>query len=317
MDDTDFAAALAAQVASQQETPTAEDDTPPEDTVIEPDEPENEAETPDDTEPEPEIEDDEPELAHPILAKYNGDVSKALAALEAAQSKIGEQGSELAEYRRMVESLVQNQQQPTQQFAGNFETQIEENPGQVAQWALQNNQPVVYEQAMEAWFEINPRQAAKFESALQFEAMRAMQNEQIQPDLEAVRTMQQQQAVASATRSLSQRYPDFENVMSTATPDELAGLDADTVRRLYEENPAQALELVYRWVSPTRQAAVHTEQQQADTQRTEEVRAAKKAATVVSSATTPSREEPTALDKLKEFMLTPEPQDVRNSLAGF
>ena len=311
MDDQEFAAALAAQVASSEETPAFEEpDTPVEDTVeetpVETDEPEEAVEDP---EPDP-----EPDLQHPLLEKYGGDVAKALAALEAAQSKIGEQGSELAEYRRMVEQLIVNQQPQQAPMLGGFETQIDENPGQVAQWALQNNQPAVYEQAMEAWFEQSPRQAAKFESALQFEAMRAMQTEQIAPDLEAVRLMQQQQAVASATRSLTQKYPDFEEVVSTATPAELEGLDTDTVRQLYTQNPAQALELVYRWVAPTRQAVTTAERQQADVQRADEARAAKKAATVVTGATTPSREEPTALDKLKEFMLTPDAHDVRNSL---
>lgn len=311
-DDFDFEAALTAQVASQQETPTDDPDEAPADEAATA-ETETVEPEPDNTDPEPEPEPGSqyPDEIQRFLDKYDGNIEQALKAAVHAQSTIGQQGQELGELRRMVQELYerpQPQQSPSPFVPENVQEAIVDNPAQVAQWAIQQEQPHVYEAAISEWYEQDPKAAGRFERALEREMLKQELQQQINPEIEAVREQQKAREVADAHRSLAAKYPDFQQVLETATADEVAGIDRNLLASA--ANPAAALEIVYRWVAMGR-----GQQKAAETaQRTEQVRQEKREATVVTADATNTPPEQTVVDRLKEMMLSPEPQSVSHGL---
>lgn len=316
MDDAEFAAAVeAALVASDEETPT--ETTEPE---AAPESEETAAEVTDEPEAVEEIA-EEPEApqfgdeVNAYLSKYGGDVSKALEAAIAAQSKIGEQGQELGELRRMVQEIMDRPEPkaPTSPFMSEQVSEaIVENPSQVAQWALQTEQPHIYEAAIAEWYEQSPMQAGRFERALERELLKAELTNQISPTIEATQERERARSVTEAHRSLTQKYSDFAEVLQTATSDETAGLNRNLLAQLMEEDPQAAMETTYRWIKAERGSRAAEVQ----AQRTEEVREEKRQAAVVTAETTNTTPEPTITDKLRASMLDPEPWSVRHGLTS-
>ncbi len=311
MDDAEFEAALAAQVASveEQETPTEETG------------PESPAEVTAEAEVEPEQDEGEDQIAPPaypdevqsFLDKYDGDVDKALKAAVHAQSKIGEQGAEIGELRRMVQEISDRPEPkaPTSPYVPqDLQAAIEDNPGQVAQWALQNEQPQAYEAALTEWYDTDPKAASRFEITLNRELLKQELQSQIAPEIETVRERENARAMSDAHKSLASRYQDFQQVLETATTEETAGLDRNLLAAVMKDNPAAAMETVYRWVKSGR-----GQQEVAQSaQRTEEVRQQKRDAAVVTTEATNTTPEPTTMDRLKEFMLAPDPHSVSAGL---
>lgn len=275
-------------------------------------------------EPEEELEEeveeeDSPQFSPDIQAfldKYNGDVSKALEAAVNAQSKLGEQGQELGELRRMVQELGEKIPAKTPQspfVPAEFQDAIVENPEQWALWAVQNENQAVYDQAMNEWYEQAPARAARFERAMEMQMLEQRLQQQYQPVTETVAQQQNANAITSAHRALSQKYPDFQQVLESATEGELAGIDRNLLAQAQQTNPEAALELVYRWVSAGRETEAARK-----AQRKEASRQAKKeaAAVVTGEGSSDSKPEPTTMDKLKEAMLSPEPHSVYHSLTS-
>lgn len=330
MSELDFSAALKAQVEKQQETgdpevvtgtpavpEPAEPETPDEqqepDEQPEPDETE-EAE-PDEGEPAAEVEPVEPEYT-PEVAAYverHGSVEKALQVALEAQSLIGRQGSELGELRSAVEQLQQAQQQqrPQQQYLGDIEERIADNPQQMAAWALQNEQETVFEAAMAEWYDQDPRSAARFERTIEQEILKAEITSGLAPAIEPARQQALTNSMVQAKRELVEQFPDAEGILESATQDELVGLDPTMVGQLRDQNPRAALEVVYRWVKSGRQAV---ETQTAQQTRAETAQVKKDAAVVKSASSTPAREEKTAMDLFKERMLAPAEYSVSHGL---
>ena len=311
MDDAEFEAALAAQVASveEQETPTEETES------------EAPAEVTAEAEVEPEQDGEEDQIAPPaypdevqsFLAKYDGDVEKALKAAVHAQSKIGEQGAEIGELRRMVQEIADRPEPkaPASPYVPqDLQAAIEDNPGQVAQWALQNEQPQAYEAALTEWYDTDPKAASRFEITLNRELLKQELQSQIAPEIETVRERENARAMSDAHKSLASRYQDFQQVLESATTEETAGLDRNLLAAVMKDNPAAAMETVYRWVKSGR-----GQQEVAQSaQRTEEVRQQKRDAAVVTTEATNTTPEPTTMDRLKEFMLAPDPHSVSAGL---
>jgi len=327
MSDYDFDAALAAQVDSREETTPAEEPDPDvhehvldtDDELLDP-----EVVGPGTEEPEEEEPEEEPapaaleldaranEYLKELVESFDGDPAKALRSAVEAQSLIGRQGQELGDLRKEVDAIraSQEQQARPEAFPGDLDEAIEENPDQVARWALEQNQAGVYNAAMANWYEENPREASRFERALEMDLLRREMETKIQPAIEPARQQTRERSMVQAQTELRGTYPDLDSVLESATEAEVSGLDATVIRQLQETNPKAALETIYRWVKAGRPAevvAASPEQKQA-------AREAKRSAAVVSASSTPAREEKGNYDRLKDFMLTPEPQSVTHGL---
>lgn len=349
MSDFDFDSALAAQVERQQQAGSAPPAEATEDDIIErygeandPNAPEVEVEdlTPDPGDGETIVEDevtpeeqaaaqerdsqgrflpkfDDPEIQS-YIEKFGG-LEQALKVGANAQSLIGRQADEVhaaRELKREVEELrqlVEQRNQPAPAAPGQFEEAIAEDPAAVAHWALLNNQTDVYDAAVEAWYDVAPRDAARFERALEIEMLRQEISESTAPVVQQQQAATQEQAVVQ----LRAKYDDFADVVSTATPDELAGLDRDVIETLEQKNPAAALEMVYKWVKASRPvSAVATSQDgAAATAAAEAARAQKlEAAAVARGSSRPAPGEKSTMDLLKESMLAPDPFNVQHGL---
>lgn len=316
MDDAEFEAALAAQLGPDEETPDVEtepEETPEEETVS------DVADEPDpidldDSYREIELVPTESQYSDEVssyLGKYGGDVGKALEAALHAQAKLGEQGQELGELRRAVQELY-DRPEPRQQTSPFVSEQVQEaiddNPGRVAAWALQNNDQAVYEAAVREWYDQDPMSASRFEIAMNREMLRAEMQAESAATNSAVQDQQRSLAVVNAHKALSQKYPDFQQTLESATADEVAGINRNL---LAASSPEEALELVYRWVASGRGQQAATQAAQV----AEQNRQTKKAAAVVTGeTTTESTVEPTALEKLEAFMLTPDAWSVSDGL---
>ena len=310
-DEFDFEAALDAQVASQQETePETPVEEPVEETPTEEPSPADEADT---EEPEP-AKPEYPEQVAKLLDKYGGDVTKALQAAVEAQSTVGSLSNEIGQLRKSVEELsaVREQKPPAAPFVPQeLAAAIETNPADVAAWALQNDNKPAFEAAMREWYDQDPREAGRFERVLERELLKQELTQQIQPEIESVRSQQQARQVADAHRELATAYPDFHTVLESATADEVSGIDPSALQALKDTNPKAALELVYRWVAQGRQAQ---KQQQVSAQRAEQRQEKREAAVVTAETNTPSDAPQTPTDMLRDFMLSPEPQSVAHGL---
>lgn len=308
MDQNEFEDALRAQVTEPEMEPEAE----PDDEVVA-DEPEPAAEAQEETAEETEPQAQYPEDVQRFLSKYGGDVNKALEAAVHAQTLIGEQGNELGELRRMVQDLHERQPErpaPSPFVPEGIQDAIVESPQDVAVWAIQNENGQVYQAAMAEWYEQDAFNASRFERQLEREALKQELRAEVQPDIENVRLQTAQRAVVDAHRTLSEKYTDFSDVLSTATEEELAGIDRDLLVSL-QTNPAAALELVYRWVSSGRAG----QQAAKAAARSEQDKEQKRQAAVVTSGSNGTADpEPSVMEKLKESMLTPEAHSVAHGL---
>lgn len=145
-----------------------------------------------------------------LLQKYDGDLGKALTALQESQSLIGRQGNEVGELRKELEALRQSLEQTAQPqqpvYVGPYVNDIEENPQGLVMEALERGDGQTLQRAMRAWAELGPGEA--FEATMfanqlaeyqrQAEAQQAAAP---QPDTQSV-TMEQ------AMAGVKERHPD-------------------------------------------------------------------------------------------------------------
>lgn len=310
--DEDFASYIESQVAPQEETPTEEETAPVvEETPQAAEEPEAPAveETPEEPEG-PQFNED----VQAYLSKYGGSVEKALEAALHAQAKLGEQGNELGELRRMVQELYERPE-PTTPASPFVPPQVQEaileNPSAVVQWAEQNNQPQVFEAAMREWFEQDAWGASAYREQKLLEAVAGVVQQNVEPAITHVNERESARRLTEAYRTLTAKYPDFQQVLESATPDEVAEIPRDLLAKATQDNPQAALELMYRWVAMGRgQRAA-----QAQEQRTNEVREQKRQAAVVTQEETTMEAVPkTAVEMFKESLLEPDPWSVAHGL---
>lgn len=322
MDQDEFSAALRAAVEREQEPAEVVESDSGEDESIEEKLARLEAEEEADAEaPEEEVEpesEDEPEETEPEapaeeglpaeLAAYverHGGVEQALRVALEAQSLIGRQGSELGELRQAVQALQAQVARP-QYEVGDIEERIVDNPQAMAAWALQNEQEQIFEAAMAEWYEQDPRGAARFERTIEQEIFKSELAQTLQP----AQAQQIQAVMVQAKRELVAQFPDADQILSSATDDELAGLDPAMVGQLRDQNPRAALEVVYRWVKSGRLAGESDQ----TAVRAHNAATKKDAAVVKSTSSTPAREEKTAMDLFKERMLAPAEYSVSHGL---
>lgn len=151
-----------------------------------------------------------------ILDKYDGDIGKALRALNESQSMIGRQANEVGELRQQLNEMQQAMQQGFQQvaqqpvFAGPYMNNIDENPQGLVGEALERGDMQTLELAIRAWGEEDPFAASAFLIALnQQAAAAAMEYEQPQ----AVSTPQSGPTLEAAMADVVARHPDVEKYL--------------------------------------------------------------------------------------------------------
>jgi len=156
-----------------------------------------------------------------LLAKYGGDINKALQAAVQAQRKLGEMGNELgqkrqenSEYERIISELADLKQQinqptapqvPDQQTVDWLDEQIALNPAAAPQYAaqaLQANQPLLYQRIMRQWFDHDPYAATEFSNQIRFEQVKQELQQQAPRD-------ENVQMQAALTQVLSE-HPEFD-----------------------------------------------------------------------------------------------------------
>ena len=151
-----------------------------------------------------------------VLDKYDGDVTKALRALNDSQSMIGRQGNELGQLRselaEMRQALEQRLQQPAQpQYIGPYVNDIEENPQGLVMEALERGDVPTMERALRAWGEYEPFQAATFLMTLQQQA--AEQSPAAMAPAPTAPTTPQGPTLEDAMSEVVARHPDVEKYL--------------------------------------------------------------------------------------------------------
>jgi len=154
-----------------------------------------------------------------FLAKYGGDVSKALAGAVHLQRKSGEQSNEVGELRRMVDELSQlregiqaqnqQQQQPVmdQATVDWFDEQAAMNPYGAAEYARQQGNELLLQRALANWKEIDPYQASVYTNSLQNQQMYA----QFEERLSKAQQLPVDTTVHMALTNVRSRNPEFSN----------------------------------------------------------------------------------------------------------
>ena len=167
-----------------------------------------------------------------VNTKYDGDIGKALEALQDAQSVIGRQGTELGELRELRTQVESLRELMTLQQAGSgidWDDEIADNPEAAVVKAVQFQNVGAFEAAMDAWAATEPLKAFTFLQELN-EVQNAPEPTSLEAELEA----------------LKGRYPDLQQRLPAI--EKLAGERPALARLLSDQDPrtrAQALEDLY------------------------------------------------------------------------
>lgn len=133
-------------------------------------------------------------------SKYGGDIAKALTSLRESERVIGRQGNELGELRELKSQLdnLQNLISLQQQGQGiDWDEIIEEDPQQAVMMAAQYQNPQAFEQAIEAWAQVEPIKAFTFLQDV------TNQTQMVAPEAP-------QASLESEIDNLKGRYPDLQ-----------------------------------------------------------------------------------------------------------
>jgi hypothetical protein len=180
--------------------------------------------------------------------------------------------------------------------------------GQAALWAMQN-QPLLYDRIMDAWFEQSPREAGRFETAMMLDQQQRAYEQQNQP----LRQLEQTEMFKQAWANVAQSHPDLEQVaQAIGEVEQIApALARDALEAPDLVTRQRALENLY-YLAKGRQAdsAVEAATQQSRAQA-EDVVAEKLAATVTGTTSSPAGEPSVdSVRKWKQGFLDPEPTSI-------
>jgi hypothetical protein len=323
---SDFEEALRAKVAAdplpgEDEATTPEDEEP--ESSAEEESSDEEEEPQGDDEWEEEEEEEEPEeldlspearsQLQELAKEYDGDVAKALGVALNAQGLIGRQGDELGQLRKAVEELREQVNQPPQTGMAmppfDFAELVEERPHEAAAWAFSNGRMDLYDQAMETWYEENPRMAGRFERALEMHQLREEIGQEINPALSSSEEARQQRDLAQAQEQALGVYPDLVEVLNSATQEDLTGFPREAAEQLQQGDvvaKAEALKAMYLYVQGVRSVRGAPRKQKS----TEAGRQKKRSATVARASSQPAREGKSAKELLREQFSQPDPTSV-------
>lgn len=283
---------------------------PEETTPVEP-EPEAEAET---VEEPSEEKEEETEPGEMIAGKFKSQ-EDLLKAYEEAQKKLGEQGNELGELRKLREefnefasSFEDEDEEMSPHELAAYSDQIQDNPAQVAVWALQNGHDLLYDSAVRQLYDIGDFFTAnRLEQARMMAATQAMMKQSIEPLQAPVQRMTQNQEFNEAWKSVSARVPDlakFADAIMDASQNapEVVG----ALRQGDMASKERVIENLY-YLAKGMQAETFTEAaKEVARQTAEDNERAKVDATVASASSSPTRGDTgkSWKDELKEGILS-------------
>ena len=264
---------------------------------------------------------EEPTEAEKLFAGKYKSVEDLERAYQEAASKLGEQGNELGELRKLIDERLpavddeEDWAEPvfTPQAAGQMQNLLEAGRYQeAAVYAAQSGNNLLYDQVLEAWFEEQPRAAANFDTNLKLQAMEARWQQQRQPEVQARVQSEADKAWNNVAKRFSdlpgladkvieagQRYPDVLRVLQTDS-----GIEGKerAIEALYKIAKADSLDTLS-------QASQEAAQVAADEARRD------KADSVVASASNAKREAPkTNVERFKQAILDAEELSVQSGL---
>lgn len=215
-----------------------------------------------------------------LLGKFRS-VDDLAAGYSELEQALGRQGQEIGQLRQYV--TEQPQSAPDQGTIDWFDEQIEQNPQGAAVWALQNDRSgALYNRAMDAWYNEQPRQAGGFEREMEMSQLVQAISHQQAP---LVQQAQQQEFVQAWQQAFS-KIPDLsehvEEIMGAAetAPEILIPLQRGSLA-----DKQRVIENLY-WLAKGRKADTLTEatQQYAFQQAQSEKSAAQAAAVAPTSS---------------------------------
>lgn len=142
------------------------------------------------------------------------------------ENKIGTQGRELGETRQRLEQLEQQSQRQSQpQYdSDRLEEWFDENlhaVPQVAHEARERGDSVLFNAAMDKWYEVSPRHAAAYERSVEMAQLRQELGSTAAELTAPAQALQVREAQQTAVSELTQKFDDFAEV--------LGGMDEATI----------------------------------------------------------------------------------------
>ena len=148
------------------------------------------------------------------LAKYGGDVDKALKAAVEASSLIGRQGSELGELRKQFESFQQAQAKPRiDQNA--FAQLIEDDPAQATVLAYQAQDTAATATALRAWSEESPFAASQWVTDQRIQELQGQFDQRLQTATAPLQQRVAGQVVEEVLTAFAKEHPDVDQYLGT------------------------------------------------------------------------------------------------------
>ena len=248
-----------------------------------------------------------------FLAKYDGDLNKALRGAIEAQQMIGRQGSELGELRKLqgdleaLKTQVEQRQQPLpqpQQFMPDYRTMIEEDPRTAAMTAYENQHWDAMGAALASWKEEDPVEARLFAMNVKHEADMLQQRLDFEQRLEqAAPAVDPEADFTKAVAGVVERHPDLNDMLPAIGE---VAKERPLLRTVLESGTpadrAAALEDLYL-IAKSRTVASDTSEavRQVQVRVSDEAKQARAAAAVVSAsgATAASGDQPTKADEFR------------------
>lgn len=240
--------------------------------------------------------------------------------------KLGQLLNENAELRKREEERQQHQQpqqqqaQPlTQETIAYFDEYAAVDPVQAVNQAIQAQQPILYERAMNAWYEQDPRAASRFERQIEAAQMQQNMQAQFQPQIQSANELVQNRELEAAFEAVAGRHEDFAQVIGTLNEERAkqiveGGLPSEILQGLTGNRDAKerVFETVYRWVKAEQAGLFAQASEDIAAKQAEEAKQAKRDATVASATTTTPESVPvTEEERLAEVYknLTPNMRD--------
>lgn len=244
------------------------------------------------------------------------------------KKKLGQILNDNADLRREVEALRQAQEQPQQvslneTTVGWFDDLTAQNPLEAAYWALQNQQPILYDRAIRQAYEVDPIAAGRYERQIEAAAQEARLAAQIQPQIQDAQRMAQKNELDQALVAVAEKHDDFAQVVGTldeARAKEIVegGFPVQVLEGLAgnQESKERVFETLYRWVKAEQTGELVQAAQQTAGKTAEESRAAKVAATVASASTTTPEAVPETEEERFSRYLREETASMRKAWSG-
>jgi len=244
------------------------------------------------------VQEEVPETPEPVAEETVEAVPEPPDKVDELNKKVGQLVNENAELRKYLESQAQPQQQqyqaPVTQETVNYLDELSvENPFQAVQVAIQSGQPVLYERAMQSWYDQDPRAAGRYERQVEYQQLQQQFGAQIQPQLESASQMAEAQQLEAAMKTVADKHEDFVDVIGTLDQERAqqivdGGLPPSILHDLKGDQQAKekVFEAIYRWVKADLGDTFKNAAAEASTRQAEENKQAKVDATVASATTT-------------------------------